>query len=221
MTTAETTLAELAATKPAAAHVFFSHGLDFCCHGRRPLAQACADKGLDPAGVIEEIEVRSAPASGDLSTWTNQPVPELVHHIVLRYHDRLRADLPVLIAMADKVEARHADKDTVPRGLANHLRSMSASAIEHLDKEERILFPAILGGHGASLGAPIQCLEQEHVDHGDNLARTRALTRDLVPPPEACATWRALYAGLTTMEQELMEHIHLENNVLFPRVLAG
>ena len=221
MTTAETTLAELAATKPAAARVFFSHGLDFCCHGRRPLSQACADKGLDPKNVIEEIESRSAPSSGDLSTWTSQPVANVVHHIIERYHDRLRADFPVLVAMAEKVETRHADKPTVPRGLAAHLRAMEASAIEHLDKEERILFPAILGGHGRSLGAPIQCMEQEHVDHADNLARTRALTRNFVPPPEACATWRALYDGLATVEEELMEHIHLENNVLFPRVLAG
>jgi len=221
MTPPDPTLADLAASKPAAAHVFFSHGLDFCCHGRRALSEACADKGLDPAQVMAEIETRAATPMTDVSNWTARPVPELVLHIERRYHVRLRSDFPVLIAMAERVEARHAEKASVPCGLSEHLRAMQGATFEHLDKEERILFPAILRGQGPALGAPIFVMEQEHVDHGDSLARTRTLTAGLVPPPDACATWRALYVGHATLEEELMEHIHLENNVLFPRVLAG
>jgi regulator of cell morphogenesis and NO signaling len=219
MHTTDTTLAELASTHPAAARVFLSHGLDFCCKGRRPLADACAEKGLDAAGVLAEIATAGAPE--DLTRWSRSPIPELVHHIVSRYHAELRRDLPGLIAMAEKVEARHADKPTVPAGLGSHLRAMQAAVIDHLAKEESILFPAILAGHGASMGGPIQCMEAEHTDHGQNLAVTRSLTADLVPPQEACTTWRALYVGLHALERELMEHIHLENNVLFPRVLMA
>ena len=220
MNALETTLAELAATRPAAARVFFKHGLDFCCKGRRPLADACRDKGLDPDSILREVELAS-PAPDDVAAWSSKPVAALVGHILDRYHGRLREELPILVAMAAKVEMRHADKGTTPFGLAEHLRGMQAAAFDHLEKEERVVFPHVLAGNGASLQAAIQCLEQEHVDHGTNLARTRELTANLVPPPEACATWRALYAGLESFERDLMEHIHLENNVLFPRVLCA
>ncbi|MCA9587981.1 MAG: hemerythrin domain-containing protein, partial [Myxococcales bacterium] len=88
--------------------------------------------------------------------------------------------------------------------------------------EEQVLFPAIHGGRlGAPVHMPIRVMMQEHDDHGENLRRMRELATGYVPPPEACATWRALYAGLEKLEAELMEHIHLENNVLFPRALNG
>ena len=220
MDTPQATLAELAATRPAAARIFFKHGLDFCCRGRRPLSEACRDKGLDPETILREVE-HASPAPDDLAAWSAKPVAALVGHILGRYHDRLREDLPILVAMAAKVEMRHADKTTTPFGLAEHLRAMQAAAFDHLEKEERVVFPHVLAGNGASLAAAIQCLEQEHVDHGTNLAKTRELTANLVPPPEACATWRALYQGLESLERDLMEHIHLENNVLFPRVLCA
>jgi regulator of cell morphogenesis and NO signaling len=220
MNTQQTTLAELAATRPAAARIFFKHGLDFCCRGRRPLAEACKDKGLDPEAILREVE-RAEPSADDVAAWSEKPLAALVGHILARYHDRLREDLPILVAMAAKVEMRHAEKATTPFGLADHLRAMQAAAFDHLEKEERVVFPHVLSGNGASLAAAIQCLEQEHTDHGTNLAHTRELTGNLVPPPEACATWRALYSGLESLERDLMEHIHLENNVLFPRVLCA
>lgn len=219
MTTTETTLAELACTEPAAARVFLAHGLDFCCKGRRSLAAACSEKGLDPATLLAEVQAPTG--AEDLTAWSDRPASQLVQHIVTRYHAALRRDLPALIALAEKVEARHADKPTVPVGLARHLQAMHLAVLDHLGKEESILFPAILSGRGAMCGGPIQVMEAEHTDHGHNLARMRALAGDFVPPPEACTTWRALYLGLATLERELMEHIHLENNVLFPRVLMA
>ena len=91
--------------------------------------------------------------------------------------------------------------------------------LEHLDKEEQILFPIIVRGMGTRASAPVHTLELEHEHHKEDLLRIRALTADLQPPEEACTTWRALYLGLQQLEQELMEHIHLENNVLFRRAL--
>jgi regulator of cell morphogenesis and NO signaling len=214
------TLAELAVTQPAAARVFYRHGLDFCCGGRRSLEDACRARGLDPAAVLSDIATE-APASDDDAGWNRQPLAALVDHIVTRYHRPLQRMLPELIALATKVEARHGDKAACPRGLTAILERMREEVEDHLAKEEQILFPLIVAGRGAHAGGPVQVMEHEHDAHGANLASVRALTADYVPPDGACVTWRALYLGLRQLDQELMEHIHLENNILFPRALAA
>lgn len=215
-----TTLSELASTRPGATKVFLARGLDFCCKGRRPLAEACAEKDLDPAEVLDAI-AQEEKGADDLTVWTTEPLDALVRFIVSHYHDRLRSEIPELIAMAEKVEEKHADEKNCPRGLAAHLRGVHAAVRDHLAKEETILFPMILAGQGAMASGPVYVMEHEHDDHARNLARTREMTADLTPPEEACATWRALYLRLDRLEAELKEHIHLENNVLFPRALAA
>lgn len=218
MSTTTVTLADLATTRPGATRVFLKHGLDFCCGGRRPLEEACVEKGLDPGTILGEIEREDA-KGGDLARWAGRPLAELLDFIEGHYHARHRADLPEVIALAEKVEQVHAEKATCPRGLAALLRAAHAGVLDHLAKEEQILFPMIRAGHGSRAGGPIHVMEAEHDDHGKNLARIRELTADLTAPPEACATWRALYLRLGRLSDELMEHIHLENNVLFPRAL--
>ncbi|HEY7217845.1 MAG TPA: iron-sulfur cluster repair di-iron protein [Candidatus Binatia bacterium] len=213
------TLADLAITRPGASHVFLKHGLDFCCHGRRPLEEACAEKGLDPTTILTEITNEEADG-GDLRQLASRPIGELVDFIEGYYHKRLRAELPELVAMAEKVEKVHASKPSCPRGLAGHLRTIHSAILDHLAKEEQVLFPMIRSGYRDQAGAPIRVMEQEHEDHGRNLAYLRALTHGFVAPPEACSTWQALYLRLSPLSDELMEHIHLENNVLFPRVLC-
>ncbi|MFB3855420.1 MAG: iron-sulfur cluster repair protein YtfE [Vicinamibacterales bacterium] len=215
-----TTLAELATSHPAASRVFHDLGLDFCCGGRRPLAEACEERGLDAATVIEAIEAEERKAP-DAPRWDIRPIPELVSFIVEHYHARLRSELPELIALAAKVEDRHADKPSRPVGLRDHLQSVHQAVLSHLAKEEQVLFPMIVSGMGRMAAGPVRVMEVEHDDHARNLARTRALTADLTAPAEACASWRALYLRLGELEADLMEHIHLENNVLFPRVLGG
>lgn len=215
-----TTLADLAVSFPAASRVFHRHGLDFCCHGRRPLQEACLAKGLDAARLIGEIAAEQARAP-ELPRWDERPLAELVEHIVGFYHRRLREELPRLVALAAKVETRHAEKPSCPRGLRAHLEAVHGAVLDHLEKEEQVLFPMILGGRGRLAAAPIRAMEGEHDDHADNLHKTRWLTAELVAPEEACPTWRALYLGLAALEAELMDHIHLENNVLFRRVLAA
>jgi regulator of cell morphogenesis and NO signaling len=218
MQSTTTTLAELAVMHPGAARVFFHHQLDFCCGGRRPLEDACRERGLDPAAVLEEIDA-AAPLGSNLPRWDREPLADLVAFIEGTYHTRLRRDLPDLIEMARRVERKHGEKPGCPRGLTAHLEAMQASVLVHLQKEEQILFPMIVRGVGNRAAAPVQVMELEHDHHRDDLVRLRGLTDDLRPPVAACATWRALYAGLRQLEQELMEHIHLENNVLFPRAL--
>lgn len=218
-TTTPTTLAELAVAHPAAARVFYANRLDFCCGGRRPFADACREHGLDPDAILDEIR-RAELVAKPGTRWDVAPLPELVDHIVTYYHRRLRAALPHLVDMARMVEARHGDKVSCPVGLTALLGQVQQSTFDHLDKEEAILFPAIARRVSAVAG-PIAMMELEHDHHKDDLQRIRTLTSQLTPPAAACTTWRALYAGLQQFEQELMEHIHLENNVLFPRALAA
>jgi regulator of cell morphogenesis and NO signaling len=194
------------------------HGLDFCCHGRRPLEEACSEKGLNPSSILKEIS--NEEANGNLSELASKPVGELANFIEGHYHKRLRAELPELIDMADKVERVHASKPTCPRGLATHLRMIHEAILDHMAKEEQVLFPMIRSGNRNRAAAPIRVMEQEHEDHGRNLEQLRALSHEFLAPSEACATWKALYVRLSRLSDELMEHIHLENNVLFPRVLC-
>jgi regulator of cell morphogenesis and NO signaling len=215
-----TTLAELAVTHPAAARVFRRHRLDFCCGGRRPLEDVCRERQLDPDAILASIAAED-PLMPEPERWDEAPLPALIAHIVGVYHARLREQLPQLVAMARRVEVRHGDKGSCPRGLAAHLETMQEAVLDHLRKEEEILFPLIASGLGARAGGPVHVMEVEHEHHGENLQVVRRLTDDLIPPPEACTTWRALYLGLQQLEQELMEHIHLENNILFRRALAS
>ncbi|MGE0813382.1 MAG: iron-sulfur cluster repair protein YtfE [Vicinamibacterales bacterium] len=214
------TLAELATTIPGAASVFYRHGLDFCCGGRRSVEDACAARGLDAAAVLAEVD-RETAIAGPARRWDVEPLPVLVDHIVATYHQSLRETLPHLIHMAAKVETRHADKPECPRGLAAHLTAMHEVVIEHLVKEEQVLFPMIVRGEGCIAAGPVHVMELEHDEHGRNLREVRRLTGDLQAPAAACNTWRALYLGLQQLERELMEHIHLENNVLFRRALIA
>jgi len=212
------TLAELAVTEPAAARVFYRHRLDFCCGGRRPLEDACRERQLDPKVILDAIAAEN-PLIGERTRWEQAPLEALVAHIVTTYHQRLRVAMPELIALARKVESRHASKPECPRGLVAHLEAMHQSVLEHLGKEELILFPLIVAGLGSRTSAPVHVMELEHEHHGEDLQGIRRLTHDLVAPATACPTWRALYLGLQQLEEELMEHIHLENNVLFRRAL--
>lgn len=213
------TLGSLAVTLPGASRVFHSFGLDFCCQGERPLSEACAQKGIDPAEVLAAIVREETPAS-DITSWRHQPIGDLLDFIVGHYHERLRRELPELVALAAKVESVHADKPERPVGLAAHLEAVHAAVLDHLMKEEQILFPMIRAGRGRMAASPIQVMEMEHEDHGRNLEKIRALAHDFHVPEEACPTWRSLYLRLEAFEAELMEHIALENHVLFPRSLC-
>lgn len=212
------TLGQIATAHPGAAHVFLRHRLDFCCGGGQRLADACKKKGLDPGAIA--VEIADEQETQPLERWDEKPLSEVIRFIVTRYHEPLRQELPVLIEAANRVERVHGNKPSCPRGLASCLEQLEAELSQHMEKEEQVLFPAIVaGGRGDRVHMPIRMMTQEHDDHGVNLLRLRELTMDFSPPPEACATWRALFSGLQKLESELMKHIHLENSVLFPRAL--
>jgi regulator of cell morphogenesis and NO signaling len=215
----QTTLGELARKHPAAPRVFHRHHLDYCCGGRRSLDEACREKGIDPAVVIAAIEERAndEPAVVD---WAEAGAPALIEHILRRFHEPLRPELARLVQLAEKVERVHAEHPDRPSGLAALLHAVQVDVENHLAKEEQILFPMICAGAGRSVSMPIRIMLEEHDDHGRNLARLRNLASDFTPPADACGSWIALYSGRADFERDLMLHIHLENNVLFPLVLG-
>ena len=218
--TAETTLSDLAVTRAGASRVFYKYGLDFCCHGNVSLKETCDRKGINFEMMVEEIQQEGQVAEETFDRWDEKPLDELIGHILVRFHAAHRRELPRLIAMAKRVETVHDTKSDCPHGLRSCLEQMSTELERHMQKEERILFPMICGGQGALAIMPVQVMEQEHEEAGENLARVRKLAHDFLPPDEACATWRTLYFDLAEFEEELMQHIHLENNVLFPRALG-
>lgn len=216
MNAATMTLGDLARDVPIATTVFLRHQLDFCCRGYQTLQAACAAAGLDVVQIEHELDAVAPTAP---TNWTTRSNDELVAFIESRYHATLRRDVPGLIVAAAKVERVHAAKPAVPTGLAAALDEMWRELEGHMQKEEQVLFPMLRTGD-ARARMPIQMMRSEHDAHGVSLRGLRAMTGGFVAPPHACATWRALYDGLAHLEAELMEHIHLENHVLFPRAGA-
>ena len=222
--TPEMFIAKLATRHPGTIRVFQQHGIDFCCQGGRPLAAACEEKGIAFETLRDELAAAAAGPAGETRDWDEAPLGELIDHILDRYHQRLREDLPRLDAMAAKVLSVHGEKhpETLP-ALAATVQALRAELESHMLKEEQVLFPAVRAleeGGGAPapwLSAPIAMMEDEHDVAARALAELRRLTGAFQPPAGACTTFRGLYHGLAELESDTHRHIHLENNVLFPR----
>ena len=220
--TADSTVGTLAAEHPLATRVFARHGIDYCCGGGKPLRDVCAKRGLDASTVVAEIEAEVAPDDASARNWNEAPLVALIEHIVDTYHVPLSEELPRLEAMARKVNDVHGASDPERLGeLVRVFAGLRAELVDHMAKEERVLFPMVRQGLGANAGSPIEVMEHEHDAAGAALRRLRELTDDYRPPDYACTTWRALWAGLEALEGDMHRHIHLENNILFPRALAG
>ncbi len=221
--TSTSRVGEIAARHPLATRVFARHNIDFCCGGGVALTDACAKRDLDTAVVLQEIEREIASPGADTASprWTEAPVEELVAHIVSRYHDSLREELPRLESMARKVFRVHGDKDPERLGalLESFLR-LQAEVVAHLRQEEESLFPSLLRT-AAGQAAELEPFVDDHVRVGQELHRIRELTDGFRVPDGACNTWNALWHGLAALETDLHEHIHLENNVLFPRIAVA
>ncbi|MCG3182835.1 MAG: Iron-sulfur cluster repair protein YtfE [Planctomycetes bacterium] len=220
--TNDTLVGQLAAEQPLSTRVFARHGIDYCCGGGRPLGEVCSEKGLDAGSVVAEIE-KELNAPGEQPTrWDNAPLPDLIDHILQAYHVPLWEELSRLDAMARKVHMVHGDKEPeMLAGIVDVFGGLKAELDQHMRKEEQILFPMILGGHGTMAGGPIHVMNHEHESCGEALRRLRLLTNNYDVPEGACNTWRALWHGLAALEHDLHQHIHLENNILFPRALNG
>jgi len=223
--TETTTLAEIATQRPSSVRLFQKYGMDFCCGGKRAIGAVCKEHGLSFAEFVSGLEqsevAGSAPQPRD---WTLAPLHDLMGHIVITYHDALREELPRLERLASKVADVHGEKAPQLKRLKHVLGELAADLVDHMRKEELVLFPAIRavenGLHErAWVSTPIAVMEDEHEHAGELLAELRRITQGYVAPEWACGTLRALYDGLSELEAAMHVHVHLENNVLFPRVL--
>lgn len=224
------TVGHIVADRPGLATFFERAGLDYCCGGRRTLAQACVDKGLDVAAFLIRLEL--AAATPDLAPEVDaagMSLTALADHIEQTHHRYLKEELATLGEMADRVARKHGWRDPRLAAVADTLRAFAEELCRHMAKEEQILFPlvreleqsgTIAVRHGGSLANPIRQMEHAYDGAGAALVRLRELTDGFQPDAEACNTHRALLAGLARLEADMHRHVHKENNVLFPRALA-
>ncbi len=221
----ERTVGEIVAERPSQARVFQAFGIDFCCQGGRTLREACTIKGIEIQSVLEQLEAGNAEKTEPENNPALLPPVELINYIVETHHEYLRNELPRLQAMSERVSKVHGGHTASLVEVYRIFCEMADELTGHLIKEEKMLFPAIQTMYagqaaGISLDGPVAVMLQEHEDAGDALARIRELTHGFTAPPEACNTYRALFAGLAELEEDLHRHIHLENSVLFPQALA-
>ncbi len=224
----DSTVGEWVVDNPSRSRVFEGLGIDYCCGGKTPLAEACREKGLVTETVIESL-VRGA-ADDNQVNWANAPLSDLADHIEATHHAYLRSEMPRLLGLTAKVAAVHGPRHAELAEVAAVFAGLAAELDAHMAKEEQILFPMIrdlehASGrpvfHCGTIANPIRVMEYEHAGAGDALARLQQLTNGYSCPPDGCNTWRALCDGLRQFEADLHEHIHKENNILFPRALQA
>ncbi|MET0913174.1 MAG: iron-sulfur cluster repair di-iron protein [Acidimicrobiales bacterium] len=223
--TIDRTLADVVTEEPGAARVFEGFGLDYCCGGRRTLADACGRAGVDPNRLLDAL---SELAPGPEPDWAQMAPEELVDHLETTHHAYLHAELPRLHALVDKVTGVHGGRHAELADVGAAFVALRDELEPHLRKEERVLFPMIRelatataspSFHCGTLANPISVMLAEHDRAGELLATLRRMTDGYRPPADGCASYRALYAGLAELEADLHLHVHKENNLLFPAVV--
>ena len=231
MITEQTTLRSIALEQPATIRVFENLHLDYCCGGNRALSTACAEKGLDITAVVASLNDAATLKALDRD-WSEAKPSELIEHIVLIHHAFVRAELPRLLPMAEKAARKHGPTHPELTQVHQQLELLADDLLMHLYKEERVLFPYIQSMERQSAGeaspseacfgsvqSPIQMMIHEHESAGALLDAMRAATGGFTPWNGACPTLTGLYYGLDMFEKDLHRHVHLENNLLFPRAI--
>lgn len=232
MNTTAQTVREIALEQPTSIRVFEQFGIDYCCGGRKPLAEACIAGNLEIDTVIAALEAAAKKSAPDVETWTNKSLETLIAHIVATHHAYVKRELPRLAQLAEKVVNRHgATKSELPM-IAAALAQLDDELTHHLAKEETVLFPYVasleqftfLGTPKpqscfGTVANPIAMMTREHDAAGTLIAEIRRLSKNFTTPEDACPTFQAFYDGLKEFEQDLHQHIHLENNILFPRAI--
>lgn len=224
----QTTVGEWVRDNPARSRIFSKLKIDYCCGGKIPLSEACAKKDIDVNTVLAQLAAVET-ADATLVDADTMPLDALIDHIIAAHHDYLREELPRIDFMARKVAAVHGDHEPRLYNIRDVFIAFADDLLLHMEKEERILFPMICEllaadkapeFHCGSLSNPIHRMEQEHEEAGNALEQFRELTDGYAPPEWACNTFRALYHALGELEGNMHQHVHKENNVLFPKALA-
>ena len=223
-----TRLGQIATAFPPSMRVFEAHGLDNCCGGQRELGEACAAAGFAPEKVLEEIQQLRSVNPQTSKDWSEASLTELVEYLLATHHVFTRTELARLAPLMDKVARVHGENHPELNAIRTFFIEMSDDLGPHLMKEEQVLFPYLLdldaGKTSAScfgtVANPIRAMLAEHDQVGELLHRIRDLSRDFALPEGACGSYQSLFMGLADLEADLHQHIHLENNVLFPKAVA-
>ncbi len=226
------TVRDLAVEIPNATRVFEQYGIDFCCGGKKPLSDACREKRLPLQEVTAALEAAAQTSNEPTSDLQSGSLAELIDHIVKTHHRYTRDEIVRLQALLDKVSSKHGENHRELRAIQARFAGLAQELKLHLMKEENVLFPyvirmeesvlqddAILPPPFGTVQNPIRMMVQEHDGAGDALRELRKLSGGYTPPEDACTSFRVLYKSLDAFEQDLHQHIHLENNILFPRAL--
>lgn len=226
--TSETQVRDIAVEQPGAISLLEEFGIDYCCGGKHTLQEACARRNLNVSTVLSKLADRQPESSK--ANWKVARLSDLIEHIVATHHTFTRERLGLLGELAAKVERRHGTHHPEILEVNKAIAALAAETTHHFYCEENILFPYIkeleTGEQPAqppvfaSVEQPVTRMMMEHDQTGGELARLRELTNNYRPPADACTTFRALYSALKELECDLHQHIHLENNILFPRAIA-
>jgi regulator of cell morphogenesis and NO signaling len=225
---ATATVGELVVEQPSRARVFEQLGIDYCCGGNRALQQVCRERNLDYAVVVEKLEKAQAAPAGPARNWGFASLTDLCDHIEQTHHHYLKKELPRLEFLTTKVATRHGEKRPALVEVQRVFAELKAEMDSHMLKEEQVLFPLcrqldvaeeLPAMHCGSVGNPIEVMIREHEHAGDALSRIRSLTDNYACPPDACNKYRALFDSLEHLEHDLHEHVHKENNILFPKAI--
>ena len=221
------TVAQWVSEYPQTARVFEDLQVDFCCGGDTPLAEACGQKQLDSNAILARLtEVVSAAQSEPSENWLRARLTDLCDHIQRTHHAYLRRELPRLSDLIDKVVSAHGENQPELGELRQVFAALRAELEPHMFKEEQILFPAIRQLEQAvdrpsfpfgTVANPIHMMEHEHDAAGNALAQIRRLTHGFLRPENACNTYRVMLDSLQHLERDMHQHVHKENNILFPR----
>lgn len=223
-------LSEIVTNNFKSASVFEKYGLDFCCHGKKSISQACEEKGIDIEEVLVQLEkLNDNNPEHNHEQYIHWDLGFLADYIVNVHHKYVRNMIPVISAHADKVTSKHGQNHPELIKVANHFTVVYKDLKQHMMKEEQLLFPYVKylvnvrNNSGTpeapffgSIKNPIQMMEAEHESAGNLLADIGSLTNNYTPPADACNTLKVFYNELKEFEQDLHKHVHLENNILFP-----
>ena len=230
-----TTVGEIARQAPLSIRLFDEIGIDYCCGGNKSLAEACRTAGPPLELTLQQLNElnNSLVADPDIPLWQEAALPELIRHIVETHHEYIRNEIPRLESLLEQVNERYGKVHPELTAIKLEFGFIAEETLNHMDKEEQVLFPYIeqleqpsqegvspattpLG----SVARPVECMRRDHAKAGEEMQRIRELSNDFTAPENASISFRELYEGLRSFEQDLHHHVHLENNILFPRAIA-
>jgi regulator of cell morphogenesis and NO signaling len=218
------TIARIVLDHPAAARVFQSYRIDFCCHGDVPLPEACARAGVDPQSVSDALDrALSNPSAESNRDLRSVSTPALIGYIIDRHHGYLRDALPGLRAMTAKIALVHGEHNPKLKDLDEAVTTLADSLEPHLLREEQVLFPSLMARDldAELVRDELERMATDHKEVGDLLFRIRALAEDFRVPEWGCGTYRACFRELEAMEGDILRHVHLENHLLMPRFMGA